>query len=404
MDIFEIKTLQDIGTIFAILTAIITLIGGLYTAISRTIDRINKNDLTKEKLKEINESFRNTVEDLSSENISKKIASAILLRRFFDSETELGNNDKPFFNETINVIAGVLRYEKTSEFQKILGDGLAYAKNLSGADLQKTNLQNVYFSRENVNLTKTDFYGADLSKASLKNVDAEEAIFYEARLEGTVFKKAKLIKANFCNSNLIGANFEGATLTGANFKGAVNIPENIKKKLDKNGIYSNEEKNEYEPKGKSIFLSAPNILTTEQQNKFDYVRTKLREKNIRIYNISRDNYQYFGIVSEIKRLIQISDAVVVLGFSDIVIQEGFLKPNTTESKLLQNCSYISPWIHTEIGIAIGSSKPLFILHENGLNNGIFEESCDEVCFKKITFEKNNDIKKVIDALICKLDN
>ena len=42
------------------------------------------------------------------------------------------------------------------------------------------------------------------------------------------------------------------------------------------------------------------MKTTEQQNKFDYVRTKLREKNIRIYNISRDNYQYFGIVSEIK--------------------------------------------------------------------------------------------------------
>ena len=173
MDIFEIKTLQDIGTIFAILTAIVTLIGTLYAAISRTIDRINKNDLTKEKLKEINESFRNTVEDLSSENISKRIASAILLRRFFDSETELGNNDKPFFNETINVIAGVLRYEKTSEFQKILGDGLAYAKDLSGADLQKTNLQNVYFSRGKVKLKKTDFYGADLSKASLKDVDAE---------------------------------------------------------------------------------------------------------------------------------------------------------------------------------------------------------------------------------------
>ena len=51
MDIFEIKTLQDIGTIFAILTAIVTLIGTLYAAISRTIDRINKNDLTKEKTK-----------------------------------------------------------------------------------------------------------------------------------------------------------------------------------------------------------------------------------------------------------------------------------------------------------------------------------------------------------------
>lgn len=399
MELPEIKSVQDIATL---LTVITTSLGLLFGGIYKLIDKVKKSDLTKEKLKELNESFRNTVKDLSSDNISKKIASAILLRRFFDSETELGQDKTPFFNETVNVIAGILRYEKTSEFQKILGDGLSYAKDLSGADLQKTNLQNVYFSRQNVNLYKVDFYGADLSKASLKAVSAVEAIFYEARLESTIFKDANLKNANFCNANLINSNFKGAILEGANFKGAINIPIEIMAKLDKNGIYFNEEKNEYTHLTKSVFLSAPNILTTEQRIKFDYIKSKLAEKKIKINNIKRDNYQYFGIASEIKRQIQSSDAVIILGFSDIIIQEGYIKPNTTESKLLKDCSYVSPWIHTEIGIAIGSSKPIFILYEKELNNGIFEETCNEVGFEKVLFESTNDIEKILDSWLVKI--
>ena len=54
-----------------------------------------------------------------------------------------------------------------------------------------------------------------------------------------------------------------------------------------------------------------------------------------LYDYFKDNYQYFGIASEIKRQIQSSDAVIILGFSDIIIQEGYIKPNTTESKLLK---------------------------------------------------------------------
>ena len=153
---------------------------------------------------------------------------------------------------------------------------------------------------------------------------------------------------------------------------------------------------------KSVFLSAPNILTTEQRIKFDYIKSKLAEKKIKINNIKRDNYQYFGIASEIKRQIQSSDAVIILGFSDIIIQEGYIKPNTTESKLLKDCSYVSPWIHTEIGIAIGSSKPIFILYEKELNNGIFEETCNEVGFEKVLFESTNDIEKILDSWLVKI--
>ena len=124
-----------------------------------------------------------------------------------------------------------------------------------------------------------------LSKASLKAVNAVEAIFYEARLESTIFKEANLKNANFCNANLINSNFKGAILEGANFKGAINIPIEVMAKLDKNGIYFNEEKNEYTHLTKSVFLSAPNILTTEQRIKFDYIKSKLAEKKIKINNI-----------------------------------------------------------------------------------------------------------------------
>jgi uncharacterized protein YjbI with pentapeptide repeats len=401
MEILEIWTLEDFGNIVTILAFILTLIAGLYKLIEKLIERINRNELRKVELKELNESFRSIVKDLSSDNIPRKIASAILLRRFLEHKNEF-NNEKALSTETINLIAGILRFEKTSEFQKILGDGLAFAKDLSEVDLQKTNLQNIYFSRfKDLRLIKTDFFGADLSRASLKNLDATQAIFYEARLEDTIFIETILINADFRNSNLLGAKFNKAKLIGAKFNGAINIPSEVKKHLNKQGIYEEKEVNEYEYPSSKIFLSTPNTLTIDQTKLFEYVKEKLKKESIEVITITRDNYQYFGIVSEIKRKIQQSDAVIAFGFSDIEVKEGIFKPNTKEQSSIKNFYYISPWIHTEIGIAIGSSKPLFILYEDKVDNGIFEKNCDEVCYEKILVNCE-DLSKIIDKIISKI--
>lgn len=120
-----------------------------------------KESIAKDKLVSIQNSFNNIVVKLSSANMSEKISSAILLK-IFDNNSEFSiNNQTPFASSAIDVIAGLLRYEKTSDFQKILGDSIKYCKTIKNIDLQRTNLQNVYFSKDNgneIDISGTDFW------------------------------------------------------------------------------------------------------------------------------------------------------------------------------------------------------------------------------------------------------
>jgi uncharacterized protein YjbI with pentapeptide repeats len=195
-------TTEELKSIFTIIGAVV---GGVY-AFLKVIEYKTKNA----KIVAVGESFRSTINKLSSQDNTEKISAAILLRRFFDSKTEMGIGSTPYAKETINVIAASLRTLPTSNFQKTLADSLAYAPTLKNADLQKTNLQNAYLGLKDTNtkridLSKADFYRADLSKASFKGSILEKAQFYQARLMETIFKDADLRHSSFYEADILNA-------------------------------------------------------------------------------------------------------------------------------------------------------------------------------------------------------
>jgi hypothetical protein len=380
--------LNDADNIISIIIAILA-VGGFF--VKKYSDNV-KESIAKDKLVSIQSSFNSIVIKLSSPNMSEKISSAILLRRFFDNNSEFSiKNQTPFASSAIDVIAGLLRYEKTSDFQKILGDSIKYCKTIKKIDLQRTNLQNVYFSHDSeIDITGSDFFGADLSNASLRNIIAKECQFYEARLCNTVFKGADLQNSNFMYADLDGCNFKEAKLTGANFQFAINIPKEIEKHLDDQGIFRDDAPSSVtceKKKLKSIFIATPGILSNNQKIILDHCVTKLKSLDIDTRILDRKKYQPFGITAGIKKAIQASKGIIVFGFCNIEIKEGTYRDNTEERKELKNVSIISPWIHTEIGIAIGSSKPILLILENDneINEGAFEEGLAENSIEKLIF-------------------
>lgn len=384
--------ISSVDSILAIVATVGVAFGFLWKFFAATVK--------KEKLHSIKESFHSTVTGLSSDKISEQIASAILLRRFFDKDSEFGLGRTPYAKEAVNVIAGLLRYESTNDFQKILGDGLAAAPNLINVDLQRTNLQNIYLSRKDFDISRADFFSADLSHASLKGVQAVKTTFYRARLCGTVFQNAKLSGANFKQSDVDGAKFEGAELEGADFSNAVNIPNEILKHLNESGIYcknvSKIGKTYSEILDKIIFCATPGILNYKQKQIYDYVQSTLKAYNCKTNVIHRKMYQSFGITTELKRNIKGAQGVVIFGFSDILINEGVYRENSQEEKKIINQSIMSPWIHTEIGIAIGSSKPLLLIKESESENfGVFEDVVNEINITKLPYENNTNLDKQI---------
>jgi uncharacterized protein YjbI with pentapeptide repeats len=200
----------------------VALIGGLAAAVLGILKYFDFRT-RHARAAEAGQAFVSTVDALGSADEPKRLAGAILLRRFFDRSTEQGGKDAPYANEAVGVIAALLRGTETGTLQKILADGLAYAPSLLHADLQRCNLQNAYLGRRPdrcPDLSHADFFEADLTGASLKEAVARDAVFFRAKMRSAVLRGADLKGANFREADLRGARFEDAKLDRADFTGA----------------------------------------------------------------------------------------------------------------------------------------------------------------------------------------
>jgi hypothetical protein len=208
----------------------VALVGGLATAILGILKYYNYRTRT-DRLTIVGQTFSETVDALSAKNEIKRLAAAILLRRFFDPRTEQGSGRTPYQKEALRVIAALLRATKEeSEFQKLLADGLGHAPDLHGADLQGCNLSGAYLGDRlgrRVDISSADLYKADLSRASLRGAIAKETVFYGATLANTVLEGANLTSADFRDADLTQARFGDAIIDGARFEGARNVPDDI---------------------------------------------------------------------------------------------------------------------------------------------------------------------------------
>src|SRR4051812_22889151 len=202
----------------------IAVVGGLLTAIIGLMSFLNYRT-KRDYFTTVGAAFAATVEALSDDKLTKQIAAAVLLRRFFDPHTEQGGRGMAYKSEAVNVIAGMLREDHDARLQKALADGLRYARVLTNVDLQQCNLANAYLGKKKgddwtLDLSDADLFEATLDGASLKQVTAKGAVFYLASMKKTVLEGADLSAADFRGADLAGAKFAGAGVGGAKFDGA----------------------------------------------------------------------------------------------------------------------------------------------------------------------------------------
>ena len=366
----------------------------------------------KDRMDAVGTRFSSVVDGIGSKDEVKRRAAAIMLRRFFDPDTEFGLENSvvarikhwfvgllwrirnpgvapkvqvlPYAKEAANVIAAILREEPTSSFQKLLADGLSYARSLRYADLQKTNLQNAYLGargKHKVDLSNADFYRADLSAASFKQALAPGATFYQARLAHTVFKGADLTGANFFEADLQGAQFANATLDGADFRGARNIPAEIAAHLDAQGRWVAQPPDAPAAASRDaplrVFLSRPALMRAQAMAAVELTKQQLSKiGKIEFIELARSDYPAFGALAEVRRLMSGCAGAVVLGVGELEIGEATWRGGTADERKLQDTSLPSPWTQIEAGMAIGLNLPVLLLATTALDAGIFASDVD----------------------------
>lgn len=367
---------EYIKDIFPVIAIIAAVVYGVLHFISEYKDFKSSSQRRAEYMT----SFDKIITQLSTDVPSSQLSAAILLRRFFS--IKLDEKSSFLKTETINVISSILRTVSTGVYQKTLGDSLAYAMDLSGADLQKTNLQDIYIGnkKSEIILQKTDFFMADLSCALIDGVQGQEAILYHAILFGTQIKNSNFENANFSYADLTNTRFKNVKLKGADFSHALNIPEEIQSRLV-NGKYQGNEAVTTQSMGsdKTIFFSMPGCMTKEQELLTKEYKRILETKKFNVIYYYRDIYPGFGQFNKVRQSILESHAMVAFGFKQINIEKGVYRPNTSEKEELNNRWMPTPWNELEIGMGLMKGLPILLIKDAGIDSGAFNNGLSE-CF------------------------
>ena len=401
---------------------------------------------SNQKRQDTQEQFNMAVEQLSKDNDTSQLSAAIILRRFFNT---IIDKDR-FRKETINVISSMLKIHPTGIYQKTLGDGLAYAGNLNYADLQRTNMQDLYLGKKNekddelekkgitpnnigmlrkimmffdngfshnddswkITIDFTDMYGANLSYALVENIIGFGTIFNSAIFNHTNIKNCTFRKADFKYSDLTNVYFENVILEGSDFKGAKGIPKEMIKHLKWINQGTKEEAYIYEgsdsfimdkskKKGgghKMVFFSMPGTLTASEEALTLYYKKILEGKGIEAIIYKRDHYPKDSQLTKVKESILQSDAMIAFGLKQIEIKSGRLNPDKKEIE--EGVWLPTPWNEIEVGMGVMANLPILLVRDDKIEIGVFDKVISEYQIKSLSsatplenIETNDEFKK-----------
>ena len=417
----------SIGNVEGLYTIGVVLAGVILYVITKVVRTGNQ------KRQDTQEQFNKVVEQLAKDNETAQLSAAIILRRFFNA---IIDKDR-FRMETINVISSMLKIHPTGIYQKTLGDGLAYAGNLNYADLQRTNMQDLYLGKKNekddakekkgiksksdnddswkITMDFTDMYGANLSYALVENVVGFGTVFNSAILHHTNIKNCTFRKADFKYADLTNVYFENVKLEGSNFKGAVGIPEEMIEHLewtdkgtkDEAYVYKDTDRfsmDKTKKRGgghKTVFFSMPGTLTASEEALILFYQKVLEDKGIDVKCYKRDHYPKDSQLTKVKQTIGQSDAMIAFGLKQIEIKSGRLNPAKKDYQ--EDLWLPTPWNEIEVGMGVMANLPILLVRDDKVEIGVFDKVISEYKIKSLSsatpladIENNEEFVKWLD--------
>lgn len=417
----------SIGNVEGLYTIGVVLAGVILYVITKVVRTGNQ------KRQDTQEQFNKVVEQLAKDNETAQLSAAIILRRFFNA---IIDKDR-FRMETINVISSMLKIHPTGIYQKTLGDGLAYAGNLNYADLQRTNMQDLYLGKKNekddakekkgiksksdnddswkITMDFTDMYGANLSYALVENVVGFGTVFNSAILHHTNIKNCTFRKADFKYADLTNVYFENVKLEGSNFKGAVGIPDEMIEHLewtdkgtkDEAYVYKDSDRfsmDKTKKRGgghKTVFFSMPGTLTASEEALILFYQKVLEDKGIDVKCYKRDHYPKDSQLTKVKQTIGQSDAMIAFGLKQIEIKSGRLNPAKKDYQ--EDLWLPTPWNEIEVGMGVMANLPILLVRDDKVEIGVFDKVISEYKIKSLSsatpladIENNEEFVKWLD--------
>jgi hypothetical protein len=127
-----------------------------------------------------------------------------------------------------------------------------------------------------------------------------------------------------------------------------------------------------------IFFSTPKPNNDDQEKFIAKIRDYLKSRGMDPLTLGVTDYDWKSPLSGIRRLMLMSNGVLVIGIKRYIIEKGeerrIDKNGKPESKDISGLSMTSPWCHIETAMAFQLGLPLLILIEKGVyQDGILEK-------------------------------
>ena len=393
-----------------------TAIAGLLAALLGILRYFNYRT-NKDRMAAVGTAFAEVVKGLSAEDVVQRAANAILLRRFVDRRSEFAvravvRRKVPYASDAVNVIAAVLRTERTGIVQQLLADGLAYAPTLAGTDLTHTNLRNGYLGARGdehpPSMERVDLFHADLTRASFRKADLRRAVFYQATAVDTVFEDADLREADFRGADLSGARLTGARLAGAKFTRSSQLPAAIQSRLDDKDRYvaSDDETFAPPPQPKvvggvnarpTVFISTPSIADPSCRAVGEIVIGALRTEGASLERVERQDYSASSPLRVVTAAMRTCWGVVIVGLRQLHVQEASFRSGTPEQEVLKDVHLPTPWNQIEAGMAAALGLPLLIVSDC-VTGGVFGLGTDGDDLRTISLGEDWAVRDVESAV------
>jgi hypothetical protein len=117
----------------------------------------------------------------------------------------------------------------------------------------------------------------------------------------------------------------------------------------------------------------PTVLTPEQAASLKLVEDELDRLDLEPRTLGRNAYPTKLPLQEVAALARHCSGGVILGFEQLRILDGLVKPDTSDERAITVPTPLpTPWNHLEAGILFGLGLPLLVFKQDGIAGGVFD--------------------------------
>ena len=150
-----------------------------------------------------------------------------------------------------------------------------------------------------------------------------------------------------------------------------------------------------------VFVSRPSTLNTEQFATQEALFSEFDSLGLEPRTLRQSDYPTEAPIGEVVALARHCAGAAILGFVQLTVQSGVLKPGTaTETKV--DALYLgTAWNQVEGGILYALKLPLLVFRERGVTEGIFEKGSSEFFIQDlpVPWASRRDPNRVHEVLL-----